>query len=79
MITQAGTPCKWTHDSQKFLLRHFNTIYDTPSQVYYSTLPSSSWLHEYYGGEPSWEVLYLDPAEIPTEPDRTRSRFDRSR
>ena len=51
---QAGVSCKWTNDTQRFLLDHFDTIHDTPSQVYHSALPlcpSSSWLYECYGAE----------------------------
>ena len=59
MIIQVGTPCKWTNDSQRFLLEHFDTICNSPSHIYHSALPlspSSSWLHEYYGAEFSQEV-----------------------
>ena len=58
-LMQVGTPCKWTDDSQRFLLEHFDTICDSPSHIYHSALPlspSSSWLHEYYGAEFSQEV-----------------------
>ena len=59
MIIQAEIPCKWTDDSQRFLLEHFDTMCDSPSHIYHSALPlspSSSWLHEYYGAEFSQEV-----------------------
>ena len=59
MITQAGIPCKWTDDSQRFLLEHFDTIHDSPSHIYHSALPlspSSSWLHKHYGTEFSEEI-----------------------
>ena len=51
--------CKWTSDSQRFLLEHFDTIHDSPSHIYHSALPfspSSSWLHGYYGAELPPEV-----------------------
>ena len=58
-LTQIGASCKWTNDSQRFLLEHFDTIYDSPSHIYHSALPfspSSSWLHEYYSAELSQKV-----------------------
>ena len=58
-ITQAGISCKWTSDSQRFLLEHFDTINDSPSHIYHSALPfspPSSWLHECYSAELSQEV-----------------------
>jgi len=54
MHIQTGVPCKWTNDSQRFLLEHYDTILNCPSQIYYSALPfcpSSSWLHECYAAE----------------------------
>ena len=59
MIDQAGIPCKWANDSQRFLLDHFDTIKKSPSHIYHSALPfcpSSSWLHKCYSGELSQEV-----------------------
>jgi WD40 repeat protein len=47
------------NDSQYFLLEHFDTIHNFPSQVYHSALPlspSSSWLHKYFAVELSQEV-----------------------
>ena len=52
MLIQAGVPCKWTNDSQRFLLKEFDTICKSPSSIYHSILPSSpssSWFHKYYG------------------------------
>jgi len=46
-------------DSQHLLLEWFDTIYESPSQVYHLALkfcPSSSWLHKYYATELSQEV-----------------------
>ena len=46
--------CKWTNDAQRFLLEHFDTIHNSPSQMYHSALPfcpSSSWLFKCYSGE----------------------------
>jgi WD40 repeat protein len=59
MIAQAGIPCKWANESQRFLLEHFDIIKDSPSHVYCSALPfcpSSSWLHKCYSAEFSQEV-----------------------
>ena len=41
-------------DSQRLILEHFDTIYNSPSQIYQFALPfspSSSWLHEHYATE----------------------------
>ena len=51
MPIQTGIPCKWTSDSRHFILENFDTIQDSPSKLYNSTLtlcPSSSWLCEHY-------------------------------
>ena len=59
MIDQAGIPCKWANDSQRFLLDHFDTIKKSPFHIYHSALPfcpSSSWLHKCYSAEFSQEV-----------------------
>jgi len=59
MLVQTGVPCKWTNDSQQFLLEHFDTIHNSPCQIYHSTLllcPPSSWLHECYAAELSQVV-----------------------
>ena len=59
MVIQVGNPCKWTDDSQRFLLEHFDTICDSPSHIYHSALPlspTSTWLHKHYGAEVSQEV-----------------------
>jgi WD40 repeat protein len=56
---QAGVPCKWVHDSQCFLLEFFNTVHNSPSQIYHSALllsPSSSWIHKCYSTELSQGV-----------------------
>ena len=63
-----GTLCKWTNDSQRFLLEHFDTIHNSPSHIYHSALPfspSSSLLCKYYGLELSQEVQVVKglPAE----------------
>jgi len=68
MIVQMGILCKWTNDSQQFLLEHFDTIHDSPSHIYHSALPfcpSSSWLCKRYGPELSQEVQVVKglPAE----------------
>jgi WD40 repeat protein len=53
-LIQAGVSCKWAHDSQHFLLEFFDTIHNSPSQIYHSALslsPSSSWVHKRYSVE----------------------------
>ena len=59
---------KWTYDTQRFLLEHFDTIHNSPSQIYHSALPfcpSSSWLFESYSAELSNDVKVVKglPAE----------------
>ena len=59
MCIQTGAPCKWTNDSQRFLLEHFDTIWNSPSQIYHYALPfcpSSSWLQKYYSSQLSQVV-----------------------
>jgi WD40 repeat protein len=68
MIFQAGIVSKWTNDSQRFLLEHFDTINNSPSHIYHSALPfspSSSWLQECYSAELSLMVKVVKglPAE----------------
>jgi WD40 repeat protein len=58
-LVQAEVADKWTHDSQHFLLEFFDTIHNSPSQIYYSALPlcpPSSWLYSSYTTELSREV-----------------------
>ena len=50
-LVQGGNICKWADDGQHFILEYFNTICNSPSQVYQFALPfspSSSWLHKHY-------------------------------
>ena len=58
---------KWTNDSQRFLLEHFDTICNSPSQIYHSALPLSplSWLHKCYSAElsPTFKIIKGLPAE----------------
>ena len=59
MIFQAGVVSKWTNDSQRFLLEHFDKIKNSPSHLYHSALPlspSSSWIHKCYITDPSLTV-----------------------
>ena len=54
MLVQAVIPCRWTNDSQHFLLKYFDMIYQSPAQMYQLALPfcpSFSWLHKYYTAE----------------------------
>jgi WD40 repeat protein len=56
------------NDSQRFLLEHFDTIGNSPSQIYHFALtlsPASSWLSKYYATELSQEVRVVKgfPAE----------------
>ena len=56
MDLQVGIDCKWTNDSQHLLLEYFDIFQHSPSHIYHSALPllpSSSWLHECYGTEPT--------------------------
>ena len=58
-MIQAGISCKWTNDSQWFLLEHLDSIQKSPSQIYHSALPfspSTTWLQECYGSELLQEV-----------------------
>ena len=58
-IIQAGISCKWTNDSQRFLLEHLDTIFESPSHIYHSALPfspHSTWLRECYSPELSQEI-----------------------
>ena len=51
---QAGSSCKWAHDSQWLILEKFDAICNSPSHIYHYALPfspSSSWLHESYSAE----------------------------
>ena len=59
IITQTGIPCKWTNDSQRFLLEHLDTINESPSHIYHSALPfspPSTWLRKCYSSELSQEI-----------------------
>jgi WD40 repeat protein len=50
------------NDSQRFLLEFFDTIQNSPSQIYHVALPfapSSSWLHKSYRTELSGEVKVI--------------------
>ena len=65
---QAGAVPKWTNDSQRFLLEHFDTIHNSPLHIYHSALPlspSSSWLRKCYSVELSSMVKVVKglPAE----------------
>ena len=60
--------CKWTTDSQRFILKSFDGIRDSPSYIYYSAVPfspSSSWLHQSYAPKLSREVKVI--AGLPPE------------
>ena len=59
---------KWTNDSQRLLLEHFDAIRDSPSYIYHSALPfspSSSWLQKCYNTDLSLTVKVVKgvPAE----------------
>ena len=59
ILFQIGVPCKWANDSQHLLLEHFDTICNSPIQIYnYALLfcPSSSWLCKYYTTKLSQKV-----------------------
>ena len=58
-LVQTDLSYQWGNDSQHFLLEYFDTIQDSPFQIYHSALlffPSSSWLHKYYSTELSQVV-----------------------
>ena len=60
---QMGISCKWTDDSQQFLLDHLDTIHNSPSHIYHSALPFSpptTFLQKYYNSEPSREVKVVN-------------------
>ena len=59
---QVEVSCKWTNDSQRFLLEHLDTIHESPSHIYHSALPfapPTTWLQKYYGSEVSSEVKVI--------------------
>ena len=67
-IVQAGVVSKCANDSLRFLLEHFDTIYNSPSHIYHSALPlspSSSWLQKCYSTElpPTVKVIKGLPVE----------------
>jgi WD40 repeat protein len=62
-LIQTGFSCKWAHDSQRFLSEFFDTIHNSPSQIYHSALllsPSSSWIRKCYSVELSQEVKVVN-------------------
>ena len=68
MVVQAGVESKWTNDTQRLLLEHFDIIQKSPSHIYHSALPlfpSSSWLHKCYSAGPSPMVKVVKG--LPTE------------
>ena len=59
MNIKVGISCKWTNDSQRFLLEHLDSIHESPSQIYHSALPfcpPTTWLQEYYSPRISQDV-----------------------
>ena len=51
--------CKWTDDSQRLILEHFDIIANSPSEIYHYALPfspSKSWLRKCYSLELLKEV-----------------------
>ena len=72
-FVQTGIFCKWTTDSQHFILENFDAIHSSPSLVYHHALPFSpslSWIHNCYCEELSQEVKVVKglPAEWGTYP-----------
>jgi WD40 repeat protein len=66
-LVQAGVSYKWAYDGQRFLLEFFDTIHNSPSQIYHSILPlcpPSSWLYKSYTAELSggFKVVKGSPA-----------------
>ena len=67
-VIQAGVESKWSNDTQRLLLEHFDIIQNSPSHIYHSALPlfpSSSWLHKCYSAGPSPMVKVVKG--LPTE------------
>jgi len=63
IFIQVGISCKWTYDSQRFLLESFDLISKSPSHIYHSALPlspSSSWLHVHYAAQLSQGVKVIE-------------------
>ena len=63
MLIQVGRQCKWTNDSKFLLSGYFDTIKNSPSQMYHSILqlcPPSSWLQKCYGAELSLGVKVVE-------------------
>ena len=59
MYMQTGDACEWINDSQRLILSSFDSIRDSPTDVYRHVLPfcpSSSWLHKWYTAETLGEV-----------------------
>ncbi|KAF9786778.1 WD40-repeat-containing domain protein [Thelephora terrestris] len=51
MCMQTGDSCQWTNDSQRLILSNFESIRDSPTNLYHYVFPfcpSSSWLHKLY-------------------------------
>ena len=68
ILVQAGDPCKWVNDSQPLLLEYFDTIHNSPSQIYNLAIllsPSSSWLHSCYNSELPQKIKVV--RGLPTE------------
>jgi len=67
MLIQARVSCKWTDDTQRLLLEHFDTINNSPSYIYHDALPFSplSWLYKHYPAELAQAVRVVKgiPAE----------------
>ena len=66
MVIQTDISCKWTSDSQHFLLEHFDAINATSFQIYHSALlfcPSSSWLQTHYSKELSQAIKVIKGVE----------------
>ena len=62
MYMQTGDSCQWTNDSQRLILSTFDSVRDTPTNVYRHALPfcpSSSWLHKWYTSESLREVKVI--------------------
>ena len=63
MNIQVGISCKWTDDSQRFLLESLDIIHDSPSHIYHSALPfspASTWIQECYSLELSQEIKVMN-------------------
>ena len=57
-----GIVCKFTNDTRRLLLEHFDVIQGSPSQIYHFALPfcpPSSWIQGHYGARLSHKIRVI--------------------